>query len=84
VIIIGCLLLAFGALLLLGHLSNVIYLLVRRPEHGCSFLPPFGAPLAFLGATCIPCIGWKLGLVAFALEPLHWAFAVFAISRLWK
>ena len=72
--IAGILLLILGGLFIVGNLSGLVYVAITRSS--TSLLPPFGACLAFAGAAMLPAIGWKLGLLAFVLDPICPLYAI--------
>ena len=65
--VVGIVLLALGGFLVLGNW--VCLAEAWRSRKHVSLIPFIGALLAFAGAALVPPIGWKLGLLAFALDP---------------
>lgn len=81
VAIIGWILLAVGAFVSLANLALIVRWYVTRT--GGSLIPLLGGTLAFVGCALLP-VGWRLGLIAFAIDPsCAWmcAWAVVAALR---
>jgi hypothetical protein len=71
---IACAILGLGALVIVANWSLAANVLVKKK--GTSPVPLFGGLLAFVGCALLPVIGWKLGLIAFVVDPGCWFFAI--------
>jgi len=66
--VVGYVLLAFGLLNIGSNIASVVETL--RTKKFVSLIPLIGGLFTFLG--CLPTLGWKLGLVGFAIDPGFW------------
>ncbi|MGE3457011.1 MAG: hypothetical protein AB7O24_18010 [Kofleriaceae bacterium] len=66
-IVAGWILLAFGALL--STLTWVCVVNRYMAGSGSSVVPLFGGVFGFVGCALVPAIGWKLGVLAIAVDP---------------
>jgi hypothetical protein len=82
VTIVAWIVLAFGALNILGNLGLLVRCLATGK--GGSLIPLLGGVFAFAGCALLPMIGWRLGLLAFAIDPgCAWlaVCAIVAVTR---
>ena len=75
-------LLAFGALNIIGNLGLVVRCCVIGK--GASLVPLIGGVFAFAGCALLPMIGWHVGLLAVAIDPGCAWLAVWVIGVLWR
>ena len=75
----GWILLGLGALAIAGYWAAVA---TSPPGHGVSSIPLVGGGLVFAGCALVPQIGWKLGLIAIAIDPGCWFPIALPISWL--
>lgn len=76
-------LLGFGALTALANWQMLVR--ARRTKRHTSLILLFGACFTFLGYSLLPAIGWRLGLIAFAIDPGGWIVAwpiIWAVQRI--
>jgi hypothetical protein len=66
-VVIGYALLGFGTLCTVGNWELTVRWLRTRKSGS---MIPLGGPLVLAGCALVPAIGWRIGLGAFALDPM--------------
>ena len=82
VTVVGYLLLVLGGVATLGNWSIIVWAIIARPARSSSLVPIVGGLFGFVGCALIPALGWKLGVLAFALDPCTWLLLAWPVLAL--